>query len=463
MRLSIFMTSLLFAIGAFAQSMVKEMDGANTRFIPGAYMKDGQAAIYFSEDEYGYRDGHTMYNAEIFDFELNPLKTFCFENLQPHTVTEYRTPSGTKELTHVIDQPRNIFAPGFLPTVSNMEERKEAFIQWFYDENRYLDPNLTIEALRAGCRVNNNTILINLPINSDYYYIQYQEYCKSRDLYLLEDDSWGFRFNYATTVTIYDGEWTASDWYDVPVANFVTPRCNDVASMNHWNGGVYLPFSQTFFNNDDKFEYVRYKAEVGQGGGGGLSSVQPGDDPKTILFGITDEDQDGDGFIDHKRTVYGIHYSGLEVVNEDGNVIYSFPIPNNCEGDAQIEFFKSDNCILAQVEFSWYDNNDYKRTTRFYRLDKDSGVAKVIRDETHFVAAPNPATSGTPIKIVLPQSSKSRSIIVTSMSGASMLSKAVESGASEVYVPTHGLNPGMYVFSITENGVVLDNCKIIIK
>lgn len=39
---------------AFAQTLVKEMNDADTRFIPGQYMKNGEAAIYFSEDEYGY-------------------------------------------------------------------------------------------------------------------------------------------------------------------------------------------------------------------------------------------------------------------------------------------------------------------------------------------------------------------------------------------------------------------------
>lgn len=41
---------------AFAQTLVKEMNDADTRFIPGQYMKNGEAAIYFSEDEYGYSD-----------------------------------------------------------------------------------------------------------------------------------------------------------------------------------------------------------------------------------------------------------------------------------------------------------------------------------------------------------------------------------------------------------------------
>ena len=69
--------AIVCASAASAQTLVKEMNGADTRFIPGQYMKNGEAAIYFSDDEYGYKDGGTNYLAEIFDFELKPLKSYC--------------------------------------------------------------------------------------------------------------------------------------------------------------------------------------------------------------------------------------------------------------------------------------------------------------------------------------------------------------------------------------------------
>ncbi len=86
--------------GAFtvsAQTLVKEMNGADTRFIPGQYMKNGEAAIYFSEDEYGYKDDGTKYTAEIFDFELQPLKSFNFPILRPYCRFEERASTGTQE------------------------------------------------------------------------------------------------------------------------------------------------------------------------------------------------------------------------------------------------------------------------------------------------------------------------------------------------------------------------------
>ena len=46
--LSLPLLTLTLAITANAQNMVKEMDNAYTRFIPGAFMKNGKAAIYLS-------------------------------------------------------------------------------------------------------------------------------------------------------------------------------------------------------------------------------------------------------------------------------------------------------------------------------------------------------------------------------------------------------------------------------
>ena len=121
--------AISMSITASAQSLIKEMDNADTRFIPGVYMKSGEAAIYFSSDEYGYKDeGQSNYEAEIFDFELRPLKSFNFQILHPYTVTEQRASVVSKELTKVIRENRLLVLG--LPSVSDMDTRKNAFISW---------------------------------------------------------------------------------------------------------------------------------------------------------------------------------------------------------------------------------------------------------------------------------------------------------------------------------------------
>ena len=56
-------------------------------------------------------------------------------------------------------------------------------------------------------------------------------------------------------------KWVRITWYDVPCQHFhMHSPLHRVANMNV---GVYLPFSQTCFSNEDsKFEYVKILAEV---------------------------------------------------------------------------------------------------------------------------------------------------------------------------------------------------------
>lgn len=445
-----------------AQTLVKEMDGANTRFIPGNYMKNGEAAIYFSSDEYGYNDGGTSYEAQIFDFELKPLKSFNFQILHPYTKIEQRATNGTKELTRIITQSRNEILG--LPSVSDMEARKNAFISWFYDQNKFYDQTLTIEDLTSACRVQDLTIYILLPIKTDYNYYPYPEHLKIFEAYFDASDMFGYNYTYSINVPICNGDWSMTTWYDTPVSNFCTPKCTDVAGMNHWNGGVFLPFSQTFFNDDEKFEYVRYKAEIAEGYGMS-DNLYCGDDPLNILFGITNNDRDGDGEEDYRSTYYGVKQSGIEIVSEDGTVIYTFALPETCENNPSIQFFKSDNSILAQVDFNWRDGeNNYLHTVRFYRMDKSSGVAKVIREENRISATPNPVSGGLPVRVTIPIGNKGNRIVsLTSLDGVQVYNANIEPNTTTLFIPTENLSSGMYIFTIAENGCLIGNFKILVR
>lgn len=166
-----------------------------------------------------------------------------------------------KDVTKVVEE----FGGYFIPETSqsDMEQRRDAFILWYYENNKDYNPALSIESLAASSIIEETTILISIPGND---YVPYSEYLKLRQLYLNADDIWGYRYTYGATVPVCDGNWETVTWYDAAITNLCTPRCIDVANLNDWNGGVYLPFSQTFFNDDDKFEYVRFIAGVDEKG-----------------------------------------------------------------------------------------------------------------------------------------------------------------------------------------------------
>ncbi len=447
-----------------AQTLVKEVESTDTRFIPGQYMKNGEAAIYFSDNEYSYSDGEYTHKAQIYDFELNPLKSFEFATLTPFTVIEEREAEGIIEKTKTLTKETGVVTG--MPPVSDMESRKEAFINYFYEANCYFDANLTLENIRDNCRIEGDMVLILVSNLSANLTSPYQYYLSSAESYLNKDNQTGYIFNYAITVNKYSGEWTSRTRYESQTVNFLTPKCTDVAKMNHWNGGVYLPFSQTFFNDDEKFEYVRYKAELSEGAGDNMA-ISPGgyESPLEILFGITSTDRDGDGEDDMRSTHYGIHYTGIEVITEDGEVIHSFPLPDEFTERAAIEFFKSDNSILAQLSFYGYnDNNEYLKILRFYRIDKASGIAEIVKEERHIAAYPNPASKGTTITLDLSDNSRSSRIIyVTDLNGVNVYRQKVDAGASTATIPTEGLTSGVYIVSVTENDRVSETCKIIIR
>lgn len=458
-------TAFAFASEVSAQTLVKEMNGADTRFIPGQYMKNGEAAIYFSEDEYGYSDGSSMYSAEIFDFELKPLKSFNFPILRPYCVLEERASTGTQEKSRVIKESRfEINEADGIPPTSDMAARENAFINYIFEMLRYTDPSLTLAILQNGSRVEDNDVFINVPFQKGKGLYEFEEYLRGIEAYLEPSGMWGFSYLYTIQTQKYNGEWSTRAWEEVPISNFCTPRCNDVAKLNDWNGGVYLPFSQTFFNDDEAFEYVRFKAEVAEGGESNFTS-DSSPSAEEYLFGITPTDRDGDSEADHKRTVFGVHYTGLEVVNENNQVIYTFPMPDNAEGKPSVEFFKSDNSILAQVNYNWHDEQGrYVQTVRFYRIDKSTGgVAKVIREENHLIARPNPASKGTPVVVDLSASTSVRTIRVNSLNGSTVMSLKVEADATQISVPTDGLSSGIYLITLTDKGRTTESCKIIVR
>ena len=170
-------TAFACTSAASAQTLVKEMNGADTRFIPGQYMKNGEAAIYFSDDEYGYRDGGTNYMAEIFDFELKPLKSFCFPILRPYCRFEERASTGTQEKSRVIKEARFIISEADgIPSTSNMEARKNAYIDYIYEILRYSDPSVTLSILQNSSRVEDKSIFISIPIQKGNGLYEFEEY-----------------------------------------------------------------------------------------------------------------------------------------------------------------------------------------------------------------------------------------------------------------------------------------------
>ena len=140
-------------------------------------------------------------------------------------------------------------------------------------------------------------------------------------------------------------------------------------------------------------------------------------------------------------------------------------MPGNAEGKPSVEFFKSDNSILAQVNYNWYDEQGrYVQTVRFYRIDKATGgVAKVVKEENHITARPNPAPKGTPVVVDVPASASERTIRVNALNGSTIMSLKIEADETQVSIPTDNLPSGIYLITLTDRGRTSETCKIIVR
>lgn len=246
---------LLSSVSIYAQTQIKELNNAASRFIPGTYMKDGSAAIYFSKEEYGYDTSNSK--ATIYDFDLNLKKSFDISTFQPYTITESRATTGTTILRRGNYNRQTILEDA--PSCSNMDSRKEFLAQRIYDDNSRYDQTITIESILNKLTVREDTIFfVNRNESYDFYFVE-------QGLYLAPDNWYGnYNSSYTNEIPVYKGEWSSQTVNATPLRNLYVSHCYDVANLNDWNGGLYLPFSQTFFNDDDKFEYIRYIGEISE-------------------------------------------------------------------------------------------------------------------------------------------------------------------------------------------------------
>lgn len=102
-------------------------------------------------------------------------------------------------------------------------------------------------------------------------------------------------------------------------------------------------------------------------------------------------------------------------------------------------------------------------SVRFYRIDKTSGVAKVIREENHISASPNPVSVGTPVRITVPEGKSPRTLTITTLNGTPVFSKQISPSATNFSIPTHSLTPGIYLFTLTSATQTLSTRKIIVR
>lgn len=183
----------------------------------------------------------------------------------------------------------------------------------------------------------------------------------------------------------------------------------------------YLLISQSLFNNDDKFEYVRFVSN-------------PEDAYKTKAF---------------------------EIVNEDNDVLAEIDCPANSERSYPRILKWGDNYYFA----IYSRNKDYTYFWDIYHIEKSTNSIRKVNAAPLMSVMPVLAERNSTVNVTLDAETAKNGgeLIITDSNGRTIGRSYVEAGQTSVPVTTDRMCPGVYNITLTEKGQKVENARIIVK
>lgn len=240
----------------------------------------------------------------------------------------------------------------------------------------------------------------------------------------------------------FTGEWI-EEKYDGYLKFEWDPDCYD--SSNIMSTGMSISFSQTLFNNDEKYEYIL---------------------PAFSGFEITgheEYDRDSDGEIDMIREDYSASYAGYDVINEDGNVVCS--IRPNLSNGFKIEYGPYIQVLGGKKYLVVYANNrDYSTWEYiYYLIDSNSSSIQQVAAPIHTSVFPTMPRQNEVINVELDGNNDEQcEIIVTNAKGQTVYKQHVAAGEHHVQIDSRRLSNGLNIVNVN-NGKSQQNFKVIVK
>ena len=224
------------------------------------------------------------------------------------------------------------------------------------------------------------------------------------------------------------GTYSFTNAYGSVRENNIEPSIIDVYNYddNTIINGVH--YTQTLFNNDSKFEYIK--------------PVWDGE-CRIVRLDIIDEDG---------NTVNSITWTAGYVLNPD---YYS--------GEDAVVYSQSGGCKLIVIGGKYYlclnvGTNNFNKQSLYYRIDRQTqSITRV--ENVPFNVFPTVAERGNDITVQLEEGASAREIVVVDAMGREVKSIPVAQGQREVKISTSDLGSGMGFVSDRKNGAV----KIIVR
>ena len=269
---------------------------------------------------------------------------------------------------------------------------------------------------------------------------KYPERCYEFDL----------RTNKSTEIKLYynvsyTGEW--SEEKNLFVTMDYTATCNYINydSENPSNSGAAVVTTQLLFNNDNKYEYIRFK--------GVMESK------------ISSDDRDNDGVIDYETEDAEYLVNGFEIVSEDGSVLQSVDFGYTTQYVPRTNLFKlNDNYYLSFYVETEDANGDRIDLNIVYSIsNKGATSVQQVGAPRRVSACPTVADRNTTIQVQTPATQNDRLMTVTDAAGKIVWKQTLPAGQTNTQIDTYNLSRGLNIIRVEGKNEGDNSCKIIVK
>lgn len=200
-----------------------------------------------------------------------------------------------------------------------------------------------------------------------------------------------------------------------------------------------VKLTQTFFNNDDKWEYVV---------------------PVYELQTTYDEGMDILGEENGKALVAGYYYeddvqTGCKVVNEDGQTLFTLT--------GRLATYLMLNGKRCVVTYTYYYDRGYGESTLYEINSEGTGLTKVAEQRGSMRVRPSVIGRNSTLTIQLGETDRDGELSIMNANGQLVRQTKVEKGTEQVELNSGNLPQGLYQVTLRQQGQTKGSHKFIVR
>jgi len=241
------------------------------------------------------------------------------------------------------------------------------------------------------------------------------------------EDETNYRYWYSDTVNVINSNLQVERSFVVDIDN---PESYDDRPLrlefydfdgNLLQEDIFTRYTQTLFNNDNSFEYIK-----------------PIYSTNTI------------------NSTYDYEVERFDILSEDGSVVNTITLEDGYLARPSIDLYKFGNKFYIYIEVA--NSESEEREAAWYRIDQQTqSISRV--ENVPFKVFPTLTDRNSDITVQLEEGTNAREIVVVDAMGREVKSVPVQPGQREVKVSTRGLSAGLGFITDRRNNAV----KIIVR